>query len=136
MHGLAGGLIAGWLFVLPGFVALMALSVVYALYGGVGLVSALFFGLKAAVLAIVLQPVVRIGRRALKSRVMLGIAAVAFVAIFVLHVPFPPIILTAGLIGFVGAAARLPAFSAGVGHGSDAVDEYSDADSRLTALER
>jgi chromate transporter len=131
MHGLAGGLLAGWLFVLPGFAALMALSVVYALYGGVGLVAGLFFGLKAAVLAVVLQALVRIGRRALKNRVMVGIAAAAFVAIFAFRAPFPAIILTAGVIGFAGARAGLPAFRAGGGHGSDAGDEYADARSRL-----
>ena len=131
MHGLAGGLVAGWLFVLPGFVALMALSIVYALYGGVGLVAALFFGLKAAVLAIVLQAVVRIGRRALRNRAMLGIAAGAFVAIFAFRAPFPAIILAAGLIGFAGARAGLPAFGPSGGHGSDAGDQYADARSRL-----
>ena len=131
MHGLAGGLVAGWLFVLPGFVALMALSIVYALYGGVGLVAAQFFGLKAAVLAIVLQAVVRIGRRALRNRAMLGIAAGAFVAIFAFRAPFPAIILAAGLIGFAGARAGLPAFGPSGGHGSDAGDQYADARSRL-----
>jgi chromate transporter len=133
MHGLAGGLTAGLLFVAPGFVALMALSIVYALYGGVGLVAALFFGLKAAVLAIVLQAVVRIGRRALKSPAMVAIAAAAFVAIFAFRVPFPLIILSAGLIGFAGARAGLSAFRAGGGHGSDAGDEFADAKSRLGA---
>jgi chromate transporter len=131
MHGLAGGLAAGWLFVLPGFVALMALSVVYALYGGVGLVAGLFFGLKAAVLAVVLQAVVRIGRRALRNGVTVGIAAAAFVATFALRAPFPLIILGAGPVGFLGARAGLPAFNAGGGHGSDAGDEYADAKSRL-----
>ncbi|HEY0437088.1 MAG TPA: chromate transporter, partial [Phenylobacterium sp.] len=131
MHGLAGGLTAGLLFVAPGFLALMALSIVYALFGGVGLVAALFFGLKAAVLAIVLQAVVRIGRRALKSRVMLAMAAAAFLAIFAFHVAFPLIVLTAGLVGFLGAQAGLPAFRAGGGHGSDAGDQYADARSRL-----
>jgi chromate transporter len=131
MHGLAGGLTAGLLFIGPGFAALMALSVVYALYGGVSLISALFFGLKAAVLAIVLQAVLRIGRRALKSRPMIAIAAAAFVAIFAFHVPFPLIILSAGLIGFAGASAGLPAFRAGGGHGADAGDQYADAASRL-----
>ena len=83
------------------------------LYGKVGLVAALFFGLKAAVLAIVLEAVVRIGKRALKNRVMIGIAAAAFVAIFFLNVPFPLIVLAAGLIGFVGGRAGLPQFQAG-----------------------
>ena len=92
-----GGLVAGTLFVLPGLLAIMALSLVYAAFGQVGIVQALFFGLKAAVLAIVLEAVVRIGKRALKNRVMVGIAAAAFVAIFFLGVPFPLIVLAAGV---------------------------------------
>ena len=129
MHGLAGGLTAGLLFVLPGFLAIMGLSILYALFGGVGLVTALFFGLKAAVLAIVLQAVVRVGRRALRSRAMVAIAALAFVAIFFLHVPFPLIILAAALAGFVGARAGLSAFAQGAGHG--AADDASEASSAL-----
>lgn len=82
MHGVRGALIAGLLFILPGVVAIMALSWIYAIWGDVGFVSALFFGLKAAVLAIVLQAVVRVGRRALKNRAMKAIAAASFVAIF------------------------------------------------------
>src|SRR4051812_32922686 len=100
MHRTRGGIVAGGLFVLPGLVSIMALSWVYALYGRVGIVSALFFGLKAAVLAIVLQAVVRIGSRALRNRAMLGIAAAAFVLIFFVGVPFPLIVLAAGLIGW------------------------------------
>src|ERR687898_2802844 len=116
LHRTVGGLVAGTLFVLPGFAAIMALSWLYAGLGDVPVVEALFFGLKAAVLAIVLQAVVRIGRRALRNRVMLALAAAAFVAIFFFDVPFPLIILGAGLIGFVGGRARLPAFVAGGGH--------------------
>src|SRR5690242_2258291 len=82
MHRTRGGILAGGLFILPGIVAIMILSWIYALYGKVGIVSALFFGLKAAVLAIVLEAVVRIGKRALKNRVMLALAAAAFVGIF------------------------------------------------------
>src|SRR6266704_3226195 len=131
MHRTRGGFLAGGLFILPGIVSIMALSYVYAGWGRVPIIQALFFGLKAAVLAIVLQAVVRIGRRALKSRLMLAIAAAAFVAIFAFHVAFPLIILTAGLIGFFGARAGLPAFRAGGGHGPDGAEQYSDADSRL-----
>ena len=116
MHGTRGGLVAGGLFVLPGVVAIMALSWVYALYGNVGLVAGLFFGLKAAVLAIVLQAVIRIGQRALKGPVMVGLAAAAFVAIFFFDVPFPLIVLAAGVIGYLGGRAGLPQFKAG-GHG-------------------
>src|SRR4051794_39382791 len=84
LHRTKGGLVAGILFVLPGYVALMALSLVYAAFGKVGAAAALFFGLKAAVLAVVLEAVVRVGRRALKNRVMVGVAAAAFVGIFFL----------------------------------------------------
>ena len=117
MHGPRGGLVAGGLFVLPGVFAIMGLSWVYALYGNVGFIAGLFFGLKAAVLAIVLQAVIRIGKRALKGPVMLGLAAAAFVAIFFLNVPFPLIVLTAGVIGYFGGRAGLPQFKAG-GHGA------------------
>src|SRR5690349_15179201 len=102
LHKTKGGLVAGTLFILPGLLAIMGLSLIYAAFGQVGIVQALFFGLKAAVLAIVLEAVVRIGRRALKNRVMVGLAATAFVAIFFLRVPFPLIVLAAGLIGYLG----------------------------------
>src|ERR1700712_3811886 len=88
LHKTKGGLVAGTLFVLPGFVSIMVLSWIYAAYGNVGVVQALFFGLKAAVLAVVLEAVVRIGRRALKNNIMVGLAAAAFVAIFFYGVPF------------------------------------------------
>jgi chromate transporter len=116
LHKTRGGLIAGTLFVLPGFVAILALSYVYALLGSVPLVEGLFFGLKAAVLAIVLQAVARLGSRALKNKVMIGLAAAAFVGIFLLDVPFPAIVLAAGLIGYVGGRAGIRAFQGGGGH--------------------
>jgi chromate transporter len=132
LHKTKGGLIAGTLFVLPGLLAIMALSLVYAAFGQVGLVQALFFGLKAAVLAIVLEAVVRIGKRSLKNRVMVGIAAAAFVAIFFLGVPFPLIILSAALIGYLGGRAGYPAFLAGGGgHGSAAGKAVADAETAL-----
>jgi len=95
----------------------MILSMIYAVYGKVGIVAALFFGLKAAVLAIVLEAVIRIGKRSLKNNVMRGLAAAAFVGIFFLGVPFPVIVLAAGVIGFVGGRAGLPQFAVGSGHG-------------------
>lgn len=131
MHRTLGGIIAGVLFVLPGVVAIMALSWVYALYGNVGAVEALFFGLKAAVLAIVVQAVIRIGSRALKNGAMIAIAAASFVAIFGFGVPFPAIILVAGLIGFVGARAGLSAFRGGGGHGKVGKVQVDDADTLL-----
>ncbi len=116
MHRTLGGLIAGGLFILPGVVSIMALSVIHALWGNVGLVGALFFGLKAAVLAIVIEAVVRIGRRGLRSQLMKLLAAASFVGIFFFAVPFPVIILAAALLGYIGAARGIPAFAA-AGHG-------------------
>jgi chromate transporter len=117
MHRTLGGIIAGGLFVLPGILAIMALSGVYVLFGDVGLVNGLFFGLRCAVLAIVLEAVQRVGARALKNNVLRAIAVAAFVGIFFLNVPFPAIILGAGLIGFAGAHANLSQFAIGGGHG-------------------
>ena len=101
MHRTLGGIMAGGLFILPGIIAIMALSYVYAGWGNVPIVAALFFGLKAAVLAIVVEAVVRIGKRALKNRALIGLAAAAFVGIFFFNVPFPVIVFGAALIGFV-----------------------------------
>lgn len=131
MHGLAGGVVAGVLFVLPGFLAIMGLSVLYALFGGLTVVAALFFGLKAAVLAIVVQAVIRVGRRAIRNPAMLAVAAAAFVAIFAFDAPFPLIILAAAAIGFAGARAGLAAFSAGGGHAAGGGPALADADSLL-----
>lgn len=118
MHRTAGGLMAGGLFILPGIIAIMGLSYIYAAFGNVSFVEALFFGLKAAVLAIVVEAVVRVGKRALKNRIMIALAAAAFVAIFFFAVPFPIIIIAAGLIGYAGARSRRPEFApAGHGHG-------------------
>lgn len=125
MHRTAGGLMAGGLFILPGIIAIMGLSYIYAAYGNVSFVEALFFGLKAAVLAIVVEAVVRVGKRALKNRIMIALAAAAFVAIFFFAVPFPIIIIAAGVIGYAGARAGRPEFApAGHGHGgsSAAID--------------
>ena len=131
LHKTKGGLVAGTLFVLPGFVCIMILSWIYAAFGNVGLVQALFFGLKAAVLAIVLEAVVRIGRRSLKNNTMIGIAAFAFIAIFFYSVPFPVIVLGAGLIGYLGGRAGHPAFQTGGGHGKVGDTQVADADSAL-----
>ena len=105
MHHWPGAIIAGGLFVLPGIVSIMALSVIYAAYGSVPVITVLFLGLKAAVLAIVLQAVQRVGSRALKSRPMLVLAALAFIGIFFFNVPFQLIVIGAGIIGFIAAQA-------------------------------
>lgn len=131
MHGVRGALVAGLLFILPGIVAIMALSWVYAIWGDVGFVSALFFGLKAAVLAIVLQAVVRVGKRALKNGAMQAIAAASFVAIFAFAAPFPLIVAAAALIGWAGAKAGLAAFQGGGGHGSVGKTHVDDATTLL-----
>jgi chromate transporter len=132
LHKVKGGLVAGILFILPGLVAIMALSWIYVLYGNAGPVEALFFGLKAAVLAIVFQAVVRIGSRALRNRARIGVAAAAFAAIFFLDVPFPLIVLGAGLAGFAAAKAGSTAFSGGGGHGAGGPG-IPDAESALGA---
>ena len=101
MHRTLGGLIAGGLFVVPGVVALMALSWISVLWGDVGVVAGLFFGLKAAVLALVIEAVLRVGQRALRSRIALAIAALAFLALFLFAMPFPAVVLAAAGAGFV-----------------------------------
>ena len=131
MHRTVGGLIAGVLFVLPGFLAIMGLSILYALFGQLGPVAALFFGAKAAVLVIVIQAVLRVGRRSLKNPLMVALAATAFLALFVFKVPFPLVIVTAGLFGFMAAKLGLRAVLAGGGHGPPAAHEVADADTVL-----
>jgi chromate transporter len=128
MHRTRGGIVAGGLFIVPGIVSILALSYIYAGWGRVPVVQALFFGLKAAVLAIVLEALVRIGRRALKNRVMIALAAAAFVGIFFFGVSFPLIVFGAGLIGFCGDLAGFPVFRVGGGHGSaKAAQESTDS---------
>jgi chromate transporter len=118
MHKTRGGLLAGGLFILPGVIAIMALSYIYAAYGQVGIVAALFFGLKAAVLAIVVEAVVRVGKRALKNNIMIALAGAAFFGIFFLDVPFPIIVFGAGLLGFIAGRQGWKAFQGGSGHGA------------------
>ena len=130
LHKTKGGLVAGILFVLPGFLSILALSYIYVIFGNVGVAEGLFFGLKAAVLAVVLQAVVRIGKRALRNRVMVLIAVSAFLAIFAFHVPFPLIIVTAAIIGYIGGRAGSPLFQVGGGHGSSGPG-LADRDSAL-----
>ena len=108
MHRTLGGLVAGGLFILPGIICIMVLSYIYALWGRVPVVTALFFGLKTAVLAIVIEAVIRIGERALKSRSLVVLAAAGFVGIFFFAVPFPLIIFAAALLGLSGVVGATP----------------------------
>jgi chromate transporter len=124
MHRTAGGVLAGGLFILPGAISIMMLSVIYALYGHVGVVAGLFFGLKAAVLAVVVQAVARVGARALKSRALQGLAAAGFVALLVFGLPFPLVIVVAGLIGLTLAP---PAAAEGASVIGEATPEHARA---------
>lgn len=124
LHRTIGGLIAGVFFVLPGVVTILVLSIIYVLYGQVPLVVAVFFGLKAAVLAVVMEAVLRIGRKALKNRVMVAIAALAFIAIYFFKVPFPLIVLTAGLLGLMGRWWLPQSFPAPASTAADASSDY------------
>lgn len=126
LHKTLGGLAAGILFVVPGALVMLILSGLYMLYGDVPLVEALFFGVKAAVLAIVIEAVIRIGRRALKNRVMVSIAVAAFIAIYALNVPFPLIILLAGLTGWLGDRIA-PGLFSGSAHGKGDVADIKGA---------
>ena len=106
LHGVRGGLVAGCLFVLPGVVAILGLSILYALYRDLGAVEALLFGLKAAVLAVVVEAVVKIGKRVLKNGLLVAVAGLAFCAIFIFAVPFPLIVASAAAIGLIGGRLR------------------------------
>ncbi|WP_426237048.1 chromate efflux transporter [Pararhizobium sp. DWP1-1-3] len=105
LHGTRGGIAAGLLFILPGFFVILGLSCAYALFQQTDWLTGLFFGLKAAVLAIVIEAVIRVGRRALKTRFALIVAALAFAALFFFDLPFPLVVLAAGVAGYV--ATRL-----------------------------
>jgi chromate transporter len=115
LHGTRGGVVAGTLFVLPGFFVILALSTAYALFQETAWLASVFFGLKAAVLVIVVEAVIRVGRRALRNSLMLVIAGLAFLALFLFDVPFPLVILGAGLAGYFGTRARPELFATGGG---------------------
>ncbi len=119
MHRRWGGLVSGGLFVLPSLFILVGLSWVYMAYGQLPIVAGIFYGIKPAVTAVVLHAAWRIGSRALKNGWLWAVAALAFVCIFVLRVPFPAIVLGAALIGYVGGQTRPAAFALGGGHGAD-----------------
>jgi chromate transporter len=112
LHKIPGGIVAGTLFVIPGFVAMLILSILYAGYHDLSIVQWLFFGLKPAVLAVVIEAVLRIGKRVLKNGLMIALACASFIAIFFFSVPFPLIVVSAAIIGYVGGRFRPDAFEA------------------------
>lgn len=118
LHGTWGGIMAGALFVLPSLFILMALTWIYLAYGDVSVVSGVLYGIKPAVTAIVAFAAYRIGSRALRNGVLWTVAAAAFVAIFVFNVPFPYIVLAAGLLGYLGSRLAPGKFQIGAGHGT------------------
>ncbi|SOE14286.1 chromate transporter [Hoeflea halophila] len=128
LRGVAGGLLAGLLFILPGFAIIMGLSAAYFYYGDLPVVAGVLFGLKAAVLAIVLEALIKVSRRALKSRFAWGLAGAAFVGIAFLKLPFPLIVLGAGLLGILASLLGKQDPTVGAGPGS------APADSGVTAL--
>jgi len=129
LHRTWGGIVAGTLFVLPGAAVMLGLSLLYAGYHDVGLVAGIFFGIKPAVLAIVLHALVRIGKRALTSGFTLALAAAAFIAIFFLDLPFPLIVLGTGVIGYV--ANRF----GGLSPGATRANATGDAEPANTAID-
>jgi len=126
MHGVWGGIAAGVLFVLPSLFILIGLTWVYLSYGDVSAVAGILYGIKPAVTAIVVFAAYRIGSRALKNNVLRAMAVLAFIAIFVLNVPFPYIVLMAGIIGYAGSHISPEHFKAGSGHGASK-DTYGPA---------
>lgn len=113
MHRWRGGLVAGGLFILPGFLAMLALSVLYVTWGDLPFVEAVFYGIKPAVLAIVVHALIRIGRRALDTPLLVSVAVLAFVAMFAFDVPFPAIIGAAALVGWLGGRAGVESRTSG-----------------------
>ena len=120
MHRARGGIVAGGLFVLPSLFILIALSWIYLAFGDMPLVAGLFYGIKPAVTAIVVQATHRIGSRALKNRLMWTIAAASFVAIFALDLPFPLIVAMAAVAGYLGGRIAPDKFMPGGSHGQSA----------------
>ncbi len=128
LHRTLGGLTAGLLFVLPGFLSILALSLIYVTYLEVAIVQGIFFGLKPAVVAIVVEAIFRIGKRALKNNTMRLIAVLAFLTIFLLQVPFPVLVLVAGCVGFVGGKIAPERFVVIQVHATSTSAEEKDAD--------
>jgi len=133
LHGIRGGLAAGLLFVLPGAAVMLGLSTLYVLFGSVPMVADVFFGIKAAVLAVVIGAARRLAGRALGSRFLAGLAAAAFVAIYGFGAPFPAIIVAAGIIG-MAARRWWPSVLAGGGQGHGGGARLSEAPSVIDAM--
>lgn len=125
LHRTWGGIVAGALFVLPSALILWGLSFVYVTWGDVPAIAAVFYGLKPAVLAIIAAALIRIGSKALKNWVMWGIAALAFVAIYFLELPFPAIVFSAALVGWMGGRWQPKKFTF-AGHGANASTILND----------
>ncbi|MGV3629550.1 MAG: chromate efflux transporter [Betaproteobacteria bacterium] len=119
MHRTWGGIVAGGLFVLPSLFILIALTWIYLVWGDVPAIAGMLYGIKPAVTAIVVVAALRIGSRALKNGVLWGIAAAAFIALFALKLPFPLIVIGAGIIGYIGGQVAPKLFATGGGHGAD-----------------
>jgi chromate transporter len=118
LHRTWGGIVAGTLFVLPSLAILALLTWIYLAFGDIGWVKGLFGGIKPAVVAIVVFAAWRIGSRALKNRLLWAMSAASFVAIFAFDLPFPAIVLAAGVIGAIGGRMRPDLFKVGGGHGA------------------
>jgi chromate transporter len=119
LHRIPGGIVAGTLFIIPGFVSILILSILYAGYQDLSVVQWLFFGLKPAVLAVVIEAVVRIGKRVLKNRLTVTLAGLSFVGIFFFDAPFPLIVVSAAIVGYVGGRVRPDLFSVSQGHSTN-----------------
>lgn len=134
LRGVRGGLVAGGLFILPGFLSIMALSVLYAEYRELGVVAGLFLGLKPAVMAVVFEALLRLKRRALKGRFDILLAGLAFVAIFFFQIPFPIIIIGAAVAGVLGRSAVGESFRTHGAHPDVAAQRPSLRTAGWTAL--
>ena len=118
MHGVRGAVVAGILFFMPAFILLSLLAGIYLAWGDVPLVKGIFYGIKPAVVAVVLFAAWRIGSRALKNEVLWGMAALAFIGIFVFNISFPWIVLAAAILGAIGGKIAPAKFKSGGGHGA------------------
>ncbi len=127
LHRTRGAIAAGLLFILPGFFIIVALSTAYMLFHQTAWLGTVFFGLKAAVLAIVVEALLRVAKRALRTRLMVAVAALAFLALFLFRVPFPLVIASAGIVGYLVARIRPDLLAPPAGHGAPAGPEAIDA---------